>query len=554
MGPFKMDTSKNNLPFVAYFSMEYALHEKLPIYSGGLGVLAGDYLKAARDLDLPLVGLGILWRQDYTEQYIDDDGNPYDVYPEHDFPFLKDTGVTISVDIYGDTAPCRIWLADGFNNVPLYLLDAGVPGSQYGWITKRLYGGGSEHRIAQEIILGVGGVRALRALKIDAGIYHFNEGHAVLAGLELIREKMRLGLSFEHAWEDVRKRVVFTTHTPVEAGNEKHLHALMQQIGAYNGLTFDQMALLGGDPFNMTMAALRMSHVANAVSRLHRETSCRLWGGVDNIAPITAVTNGVHVPTWQDPAVRDAYMNDEDLWGPHLKAKKDLIEFTRQKTGEVMALDALIVGFARRATAYKRCDLIFRNTSVIAPMLDEGKLQLLFSGKAHPNDDTGKSIIKDLVRMDREYKDRVIFLENYDMKIARYMVRGCDVWLNNPKRPLEASGTSGMKAALNGVLNLSVVDGWVAEGPQHGISGWLLEHEDEDFCPDEDERDLLALYRILLMEVIPTYYENPRRWQEMMRASIEMSQWQFSSERMIRDYYQKIYSRVGAGLKDPLLR
>jgi len=539
-----MHTNKNNLPRVAYFCMEYGLDEKLPVYSGGLGVLAGDYLKAAHDRNYPMVGIGILWRQDYTEQYIDENGNPYDVYPEYDFDFLKDTGVTVNVSIRGENVPCRVWLVDHYDNAPLYLLDAEVPGSPHGWITKRLYWGGNDYRIAQEIILGIGGIRALRALNLEVDLYHFNEGHALFAGLELIREKMEQGRSFEQAWEETRQRVVFTTHTPVEAGNEKYSHELLQEMGACNGLTYEQMKSLGGDPFNMTQAALRLSALSNAVSRLHEETTHRLWSGTENISRIISVTNAVHVPTWQDPAIRHAYLNQEDLWEPHLQAKKELVEFTSHKTGQKKDPEALIVGFARRATAYKRSDLIFGDLSVIGPMLKEGKLQLIFSGKAHPDDDAGKSIIRDLVKMDRKYQNSIVFLENYDMKIARHMVRGCDVWLNNPRRPLEASGTSGMKAAMNGVLNLSVIDGWIAEGPQHGVSGWLLEHQEDEKHLEEDERDLQALYRILLDEVIPIYYQDPSRWREMMRASIEMSQWKFSAERMIRDYYDQIYTQA----------
>ncbi len=536
--------SNKNLPRVAYFCMEYGLDDSFPIYSGGLGILAGDYLKAAHDLGLPLVGIGILWRQDYTEQYIDEHGNPYDVFVKHDFPFLKDTGVTINVTVRGDTVPCRIWLVEHFQNAPLYLLDADLPGSPHGWITQRLYQGGADHRIAQEIILGVGGVRVLRALNLEVDIYHFNESHSFFAGLELLREKMEQGLSFEQAWEGTRRQVVFTTHTPVEAGNEKHPHHLLQEMGAYNGLSYEQMCRLGGDPFNMTQASLRLAFLANAVSQLHGETTRQMWQHVQDKAPITSVTNGVHLPTWQDPAIRAAYDRGEDLWEPHLQLKKQLIEFIRQKTGQIKSPEALLVGFARRAAAYKRNQLIFGDMSVIEPLLKEGKLQLVFSGKAHPDDHIGKDVIRELVRMDRQYENSIVFLENYDMKIARYLVRGCDVWLNNPRRPLEASGTSGMKAAMNGVLNLSVLDGWVCEGPVHGVSGWLLHCQDEHLHLDQDERDLQALYHILLTEVIPTYYENPACWRRMMRASIEMSQWQFSSERMIHEYYEKIYTRA----------
>ncbi|NLC11733.1 MAG: alpha-glucan family phosphorylase [Firmicutes bacterium] len=527
--------------------MEYGLHESLPLYAGGLGILAGDYLKSARDLNLPVIGIGILWRQDYTEQFIDLEGQPYDVYPTYNFDFLEDTDVYTQVNIAGEEVRLKIWHTNRHGNASLYLLDAGRPAMKHGNITARLYGGGPQERIAQEIILGIGGVRALRALGVEVDLYHFNEGHAVLAGLELIREKIEeQGLSFEEAWEETRQQVVFTTHTPVEAGNEKHSHHLLFQLGANNGLSYEQLVRLGGDPFNMTAAALRLSSLSNGVSEMHGKTARKMWNHISEKSPIISITNGVHAPTWQAPEIARAYETGGDLWQAHMEQKKELINFVQEKTGAQMNPDALLVGFARRAAAYKRSDLIFRNTSVIGPVIEEGKLQLIFSGKAHPDDDLGKSIIKDLVKMDRQYKDRVVFLENYNMEIARKIVRGCDVWLNNPCRPLEASGTSGMKAALNGVLNLSVLDGWVGEGLKHRVCGWLLdEHIPEDLQEaDEDERDLHALYQILLEEVIPTFYNKREKWVEMMKASIEMAQSKFTSDRMLKEYYERMYLKV----------
>ncbi|MGI6327682.1 MAG: alpha-glucan family phosphorylase [Dethiobacteria bacterium] len=543
----------NNLPRVAYFCMEYCLHEKLPIYAGGLGVLAGDYLKAAHDLNLPVTGIGILWRQDYTEQYIDAEGNPYDIFPNYNYEFLNDTGVTVTVTVGGDEVELKIWHTDQFGNAPLYLLDAGRPGKKHGNFTARLYSGGSVDRITQEIILGIGGIRALRALNIDVDLYHFNEGHALLGGLELIREKMeQMNVSFEEAWEMTRRQVVFTTHTPVEAGNEKHNYDLLFNLRANNTLSYEQLVKLGGDPFNMTAAALRISFISNGVSKMHGHTAKEMWKDIDNRSPIISITNGVHVNTWQATEIKEAYNQENGLWEAHMKLKRELIDFVYQKTGAQMNPEALLVGFARRAAAYKRTDLIFRNTAVIAPVIEEGKLQLLFSGKAHPDDDIGKSIIKELVRMDRHFKDSVIFLENYNMKIARLIVQGCDIWLNNPCRPLEASGTSGMKAALNGALNLSVLDGWVGEGVKHGICGWLLDeypHISLEHA-DEDERDLTALYHILLNEAIPTYYQNRPKWIEMMRASIKMSSNNFSSKRMIKEYYEKMYQKAVNSTRD----
>ncbi len=534
-------------PKVAYFSMEFGLHPGLPIYAGGLGILAGDFLKAARDMKMPLVGVGILWRQDYTEQYIGDDGYPYDRYPRFDFDFLKDTGVRVNVRVWNQEVALRVYLADQYDNVPLYLLDAGYPGSPHAWITSKLYESKTDIRIAQEIILGIGGVRALKALGEDPELYQFNEGHAVLAGIELIKKQMdREQLTFAEAWDRVRNHIVFTTHTPVEAGNEKHDHDLLEKIGAYNGLSYQEMRQIGEDPFNMTIAAMRLSNITNAVSKLHGQTTREMWCEICGEHPIISITNGVHVRTWQDKKIREAFEKGADLWEPHQELKKDLLNFIQKKKGVRLREDCLLIGFARRAAPYKRSDLIFRSTDIIESLMREGKLQLLFSGKAHPNDHLGKNIICNLVQMERRYPGNVVFLENYDMAIAQRMVKGCDVWLNNPVRPLEASGTSGMKAAMNGVLNLSVVDGWVAEGPQHGISGWLIDQHstDEGDEMERNRRDLLALYRILQEEVMPTYYGDRRSWTNIMYASIDMSHWQFSSSRMVLEYYNVMYQRA----------
>jgi starch phosphorylase len=533
-------------PRVAYFCMEYGLSEEMPIYAGGLGVLAGDYLKAARDAELPVLGIGILWANDYTEQYIDENGRPYDRYPNYKYDMVKDTGISVNVRIRGEDVECKVKLVDCYGNAPLYLLDTNFPGSQHGWMTSRLYGGEAQDRIAAEMILGIGGVRLIRALGWEADLYHFNEGHAVFAGLELIREKMTENkMSFNEAWQKVKSQVVFTTHTPVEAGNEVHDHGLLQHMEAYNGLTYEEMCQLGGDPFNMTAAALRLSQKANAVSKLHGHTARKMWRDIKLSSPIISITNGVHEKTWQDQRIKKVFDQGGDLWEVHIQCKKELFAYIEEKTGQKLDPDILTVGFARRAAPYKRSDLIFRNTDLLDPYLSKGKLQLIFSGKAHPNDALGKEIITDLVKMDRKYGRAVVFLENYNMEVAKLLVRGCDVWLNNPRRPFEASGTSGMKAAMNGVINFSVVDGWVAEGPQHGISGWLLEQAAKQSKEwDQDEKDLQELYHVLFNEIIPTFYYQKERWREMMLSSIDMAQWQFSSARMIKEYYDVIYVPV----------
>lgn len=526
-------------PRVAYFCMEYGLHEEFQIYAGGLGILAGDHLKTAGDLGLPLVGIGILWRYGYTNQFIGSDGRPYDVFPELHYDFLKDTGVKVKVNIQGEETVCRIWMTDKYGNAPLYLLDTNLPENKHAWVTGHLYGGNAETRIAQEIVLGIGGVRALRALGIDVDVYHFNEGHAALAGIELIREKMEEGFTFDEAWEATRKEIVFTTHTPVLAGNESHNMGTLEYMGAFNGLTREEMSLIGGDPFNMTVAGLRLARIANGVAQLHGVTARKMWKHVNQAAPIIAITNGVHVPSWQDPRIKEAYEAGKDLWNVHMQIKKEMLEEVKARTGIELNPEALTIGFARRAAPYKRANLIFQNPAIIDPLLRSGRIQLIFAGKAHPQDELGKNIVASVVAMTRRYPQSVVFLENYDMKIGRILTRGCDVWMNNPRRPQEASGTSGMKAAMNGVLNFSVLDGWWPEGCVHGVTGWQIGGGYEG--PGQDEHDLYHLHKVLTEEVIPTYYENRPRWLEMMKASIRMSHYQFSTERMVKEYYDRMY-------------
>ncbi|QTL98371.1 alpha-glucan family phosphorylase [Iocasia frigidifontis] len=536
---------------IAYFCMEYGLDEKLPLYAGGLGILAGDYLKAARDLNSQVVGIGILWWQDYTTQLINHEGYPYDTYPTHNYNNLvEDTGLSVSVEIAGNSVECKIHKVEKLNNAPLYLLETGRPDSKYGWITDKLYAGDNYNRIAQEIVLGIGGVRALRKLGLKIDKYHFNEGHAAFAGLELIREKIHNGQSFEQALKETQEEIVFTTHTPVQAGNESHDLNLLMEIGANNGLGYEQLKLIGGEPFNMTASCLHMSNIANGVSQLHGKTATDMWAHLNNSAPIISITNGVHRKTWQDKNINKAFPNNNDIWSAHYQNKKKLVDYIAQKTDARMNPDNLIIGFARRAAPYKRSELIFRDTDEIDDLLQTGKIQLVFSGKAHPNDHYGKDIVATLVAMDKKYRDNVAFLENYNMEICRYLIQGSDVWLNNPKRPMEASGTSGMKAAMNGVLNLSVLDGWVAEGPEHGINGWILDEEfpNLDEKLSEDEKDLLALYNILRNDIIPIYYDDRDRWVRMMKESIAMSQDRFSAQRMLKDYSQKMYKKAEPAL------
>lgn len=537
--------TQQHLPTVAYFSMEFGLESNFKIYAGGLGILAGDYIKGARDVGAPIIGIGIKWKQGYTDQHIDPDGKPYDTYHNYMYEFLEDTGVQVSVTIRNIDVHCKVWRTEKFGNNPLYLLDTDIPQNSDSWITGQLYGWFGEERIAQEIVLGIGGVRALRALQIPVDVYHFNEGHAALAATELIREKMNGGRSFEEAWQATRDEVVFTTHTPIREGNESHPLERLEYMSAFNNLTREQMERIGGNPFNMTVAGLRLSRISNGVAMLHGITANKMWQDVSGRSAIISITNAIHTPTWVDPRITEAYESNGDLWAVHMEIKRELIHFIEERSGIALNADHLLIGFSRRAAPYKRSDLIFSKPELIAPYLESGKIQIVFSGKAHPLDDTGKRIVSNLVAMMKKYPGSVVFLENYDMTIGAGLTRGSDIWLNNPRRPLEASGTSGMKAAMNGVLNCSILDGWWPEACLDGENGWQFgDGFETDNTEALDRHDGEALYETLLQRVLPTYYENRPKWVEMMRRSIETTREPFATKRMIEEYYNKMYIKV----------
>ena len=535
--------AENTLPRVAYFCMEYGLDNAFKAYAGGLGILAGDYMKGAKDHGYPIVGIGIKWKQGYTDQLIDEDGMPYDSYHNYNYDhIMEDTGMTVNVSIRGRNVACKVWLLDRYGNAPLYLLDTDVPGNEDAWITGQLYGWFGEERIAQEMVLGVGGVRALRALGIEVDVYHFNEGHALFAGFELIREKMEDGMTFDQAWKASKEEIVFTTHTPVIQGNESHPIDRLLYMGANLDLTPSELRRLGGDPFNMTVGALRLSRKSNAVAQLHGQTANQMWKHIHDRSEIVAITNGIHRPTWVDERILKAAEIGEDFWELHMENKRNLIQFVRERNGVKLDEDKLIIGFARRSVPYKRSDLIFSRPDIIEPYLEDGRIQVVFSGRAHPLDDTGKRIAANLVKMSEKYPAAVVFLENYDMDIGAAMTRGSDVWLNNPRRPKEASGTSGMKAAMNGVLNLSILDGWWPEACDHGNNGWQFgdgfEHADEKILDDHDRE---ALYKVLLEEVVPTFYNDRDKWKQMMRNSVQSTRDEFSVKRMLEEYYELLY-------------
>jgi starch phosphorylase len=572
--------------------MEFALAEALSIYSGGLGVLAGDFLRSARALSLPVVGIGILWGEGFSRQAIDEDGLPEDHPSTVDRSRLVREAVTVEVCIDGEPIPLAIFRVDAYDNVPLYLLEPVHEEDRR--ITRRLYANDGDNRIAQEVVLGVGGVRALAALGIHVDYHHFNEGHAALAGLELLR-RARQQLChlvttsdrstlhdpelFELARHQIRRSVVFTTHTPIEAGNEKHDVDKLARLTRDLGFSREELAELGGDPFNMTVAGLRLSCRANAVSRIHTSTARRMWRHVRDAAPICAITNGVDRRVWQDQRVREAAQlaisSDAALAAAHRACKTELLAEVERRSGRRLDPERLLIGFARRAASYKRGTLILSDRARIEKLLDAGRVQLLFAGKSHPEDEDGRAIIAELVAFERRYPQSVAFLANYDLDLGRLLTRGCDLWLNTPRRPLEACGTSGMKAAMNGVLNFSVLDGWWPEACVHGENGWALGDDprrgegladmgatlEDKTAPSEevhlsieaaqmaaaktraaaiDRRDADALYRELEEEIIPLYYDQKPRWLSMMRASIALGE-RFSSDRMVKDYFHRLY-------------
>jgi starch phosphorylase len=539
---------------VAYFSMEFGLHERLPIYSGGLGVLAGDHLKAAAELGVPLVGVGLLYRGGYFRQGVDGAGRQTEDYQPVDPEAVGVTRepVTVSVELDGETIEAAVWRKE-IGSVTLYLLEVD-------WLTDALYGGDREHRIRQELLLGVGGVRALAALGIEPTVFHLNEGHSAFLQIERVRALVEQGLETDAALELVRDSSVFTTHTPVPAGNEVFDEELVLRyagkLAADAGL--DREALLGlgrlGDKsgFGLTPLALRLSAYANGVSELHGSVAREMWAELGR--EIGHVTNGVHVGTWLDPALAELLRysgvipeappaeanweaargaSSEAIWRIHTAAKARLAE----RAG-IVNRELLTIGFARRFATYKRAGLVFADLD----RLLELPIQIVVAGKAHPADAAGKDVMQGIVELarDRRTRGRIVFLENYDMGVARGLVRGCDVWLNTPSRPLEASGTSGMKAALNGVLNLSVLDGWWAEAYSPEL-GWAIEGT-------SDDADREQLYSLLEEQVVPLFIEGRDEWVEMMKASIAELAPRFSMHRAVIDYAERYYLPAHASI------
>jgi glycogen phosphorylase len=603
---------------IAYLSAEFGLHESLPIYSGGLGVLAGDHVKEASDLGLPFVGVGFLYPQGYFTQQITRDGTQeasYEKVQFSDIPATPANGpdgkeVQIAVDLPGRTVYAKVWKIQ-VGRVPLYMLDTDVPGNAPGdrELSARLYGGNHEMRISQEVVLGIGGLRAIRALGLDPTVFHLNDSHPVFAVLERMRELVAEGVDTTTAQVMTRASVVFTTHTPVPAGNETFAYDL---IDKYFGNFWPQLNMSRdefhnlarqeqpwGTVFSMTVLAMRFSSLRNGVSKLHGEVARRmwqfLWPGVDaDDVPIGHITNGVHTGTWLSPDMRALYdkylpkdweenvdspqqwnaldkVPAEELWDTHNTRKATMIRYLRARirrhrlrlgegpaslrdTEHLLDPNVFTIGFARRFATYKRATLVMRDIERFTRLLGsvERPVQIIFAGKAHPADEPGKALIKEIYLASRseQFTGKVIFVENYDMSMARYLVSGVDLWLNNPIRPHEASGTSGEKASLNGIPNCSILDGWWAEGYTPG-NGWAIGEEREyQDAETQNAADADALYETLEKEVIPLYYQRdaagiPQGWIDVMRSAIKTCAPRFSMRRQVKDYTNQLYVPAG---------
>ena len=598
---------------VAYFTAEIGFHETLPIAAGGLGILAGDHARSASDLGIGFVGISLFYREGYFQQAINQDNwqseyytllNPKNLPLE---PVLDSTGepLVCNVEIDLNRVYFQAWRAN-VGRCPVYLLDTNRPENDqlYRDLTLRVYGGDSSTRIMQELVLGVGGIRLLRALGIQPSVFHMNEGHVAFLTLELLREKIARGYSFGDALRATRAECVFTTHTPVEAGHDRFrpelmryaLHNLQPQIVP----SFSELMALGrvnpqneNEPFCMTVLALKTTRAANGVSELHGKISRKMWQclypgkSVDQV-PIGHVTNGVHLMGWMKGPVRSfwkrklgpgwdneinspafwermldpSFVSDEELWALRYKLRRALIEFARRRLGQkrseadfiafdrLLNPDTLTIGFARRFAIYKRAPLVFQDFDRALQLVNdkERPVQFVFAGKAHPLDDDGKRYIQHIIHLSKysELRGHLVFLENYDVHIARQMVSGCDVWLNNPRRPLEASGTSGQKTACNGGLNLSILDGWWREG-YDGTNGFAIGGDSNpDSVEQQDQEDRENLYRVLADELIPTFYDRdaqgiPRRWIRMIRRAMATLVPQFNTWRMLQEYTSRYY-------------
>ena len=531
-----------SLPNVAYFSMEIALDQSLKIYSGGLGFLAGSHMLSAGYLQMPMVGVTMLWSYGYYDQRIAQDGQVEVAYIRKYYDFLEDTGVSTEVDIFGEKVKVKAYLVkpELFGSCPVYLLTTDIDGNS-DWaksISHKLYDGNEKIRIAQETVLGIAGVRILQQVGYKFDVVHMNEGHALPAAFELLRQA-------NGNLEEVKKKTVFTTHTPVAAGNEVHWVDTLLDGGFFAGCSRETAVKLGGENFSLTVAALRMSRLANAVSQLHGLVSNKMWEWVDGRCPIRAITNAVNLHYWQDDRIKKAD-TAEKLLAVKREMKEELFEYVANVAGKRFDPDVLTITWARRFADYKRAWLILMDKDRINKLLDENKIQIIFAGKFHPDDVMGKEMFNKLLNRSHSLKN-VVVLSGYELELSGKLKRGSDIWLNTPLRPFEASGTSGMSANANGALHLSTFDGWTVEGTFNGINGYTIEYPElDDEMPWEERhwKDHECMMNIIENEIIPTYYENKQEWARMMRQAIRTSEAYFNSDRMVIEYYNRLYKPI----------
>lgn len=531
-----------SLPNVAYFSMEIALDQSLKIYSGGLGFLAGSHMLSAGYLQVPMVGVTMLWSYGYYDQRIAQDGQVEVAYIRKYYDFLEDTGAMTEVDIFGEKVKVKAYLVkpELFGSCPVYLLTTDIDGNS-DWaksISHKLYDGNEKIRIAQETVLGIAGVRILQQVGYNFDVVHMNEGHALPAAFELLRQ-------YGGNLEEVKKKTVFTTHTPVAAGNEVHWVDTLLEGGFFAGCSRETAVQLGGENFSLTVAALRMSRLANAVSQLHGLVSNKMWEWVDGRCPIRAITNAVNLHYWQDDRIKKAD-TAEKLLAVKREMKEELFEYVANVAGKRFDPDVLTITWARRFADYKRAWLILMDKDRINKLLDENKIQIIFAGKFHPDDVMGKEMFNKLLNRSHSLKN-VVVLPGYELELSGKLKRGSDIWLNTPLRPFEASGTSGMSANANGALHLSTFDGWTVEGTFNGINGYTIEYPElDDEMPWEERhwKDHECMMNIIENEIIPTYYDNKQEWARMMRQAIRTSEAYFNSDRMVIEYYNRLYKPI----------
>lgn len=530
------------LPNVAYFSMEIAMDQSLNTYSGGLGFLAGSHMQSAGYLQMPIVGVTMLWSYGYYDQRIDHTGQVEVAYIRKYYDFLTDLDIYTEIESFGEKIKVKAYRVEPelFGTCPVYLLTTDIDGNSE-WarsISYKLYDGDEKIRIAQETVLGVAGVKILQAVNYNFDVIHMNEGHALPAAFELLRQ-------YGGDVQQVRRKTVFTTHTPVAAGNEVHWVDTLLQGGFFAGCSREQAVGLGGENFSLTVAALRMSRIANAVSQLHGLVANKMWEWVDGRCPIRAITNAVNVHYWQDQKISDA-KSAKDYLAAKREMKVELFKYIADTAGKRFDPDVLTITWARRFADYKRAWLILMDKDRLNKLLDSNKIQIIFAGKFHPDDIMGREMFNKILSRSHGLKN-VVVLPGYELELSAKLKKGSDIWLNTPLRPFEASGTSGMSANMNGTLHLSIFDGWTVEGTFNGINGYTVEYPGlDDEMPWEERhwKDHECVMSIIEDQIIPTYYDNKEEWARLMRQAVRTSEAYFNSDRMVIEYYNRLYKPI----------